>query len=1235
MEEWVEASYLLADFPSDDKSPATLLDLCRNLVMWDSELGRVIFAHLSVQEYLEAKVFNSVKAHSMAAQSCLSCLTYPKYPLKDRTWLSSVKERTFKSYAFMWWGYHFERAFNREQGMSDQAREQLLSFLGTSTNPSEYYCKWLENVAVFCAGFESGSRLNTEYYYLRSIPPNPLFAMSFYKFGGELEKRWELEVVNTDCKNYAQEPLLHVAIARGNQWAVEYLCSKGADVNTIINRRSLLMLAIDLDRGVELCSLLDRGAKIAAPDGVYSTLLHAAASRGGARVVEAILARGADISEAVILAAAENRQHGAKIMKLLLTRDTKIKITQAVVMAAFANQESGPGLMELFDRSSLQVPDEALVAALSRDDFEVVEVVLDRSPDISERVLVAVAAGELWGIKCIRGLLLTSGAKLQITPAVAAAVMENWACGPELMKLLFDREPSLQVPEAAVIAGLGKGNIEAVEVVLDRSPGVSEAVLMAVAKRPGGPELIRKLLLTSDAQLQITGAVVAAVVENWESGPKLMELLFSRESFLHVPDATVVEAVESTHGLLLIEPLLARGSIPVTESLLIAASSVQDYDPKLVRLLLAGGRDIKVTEAVLAAAVSNGWNDEDIIAQLLARDPDLRITEATLAVAAASRPAKTVNPLLARYPETTINEATLMAAASNRLSSAAIVELLLARYRDIKITEAVWTAAVSNETSGVGIVELLLARGPEIEITGAILTAAAANRNCGLEVLELLLPRYPNIKITEVVLIAAASNSGCGKEIVQLLLAQCSDIKITVAVMAAATVCEKNLKEIIRMLSAGGHSFEVDFALVMAAADLDWDEELLRILLARYPNTTTSESELLVAAKSKRHPELIVGFLLDRDATLSITEAIVIAALEHEYCRVGLVEMLLDRGAELRISEAIAVAAAQCLRRPGGWGIIELLLERNGIIELPGGIMIHAERGNPDKGLLPLLLTVDSKTKITSALLVEAAKSGRDSKTLMQVLLAAGDATNITEEVLVAAAANETKRREGPGAAVALVELLLTRNPSLQITEAVMVAAARSSRAVEVLRYLWIRDSSLRVTEAVVVAAAANASCGPEVIRLLLTRDDGLEITERVMIAAAANSGCGPQVIEVLLTRDATIKVTERILMASVASTQGPDIMALLFAYDATVEITGALVMAVARSGNGKAMARLLDRNPNIECTDVIVKAATEKRHPLGDIMPRYWGRDSTPDILQAFRRRDVARDTGAPPIQL
>lgn len=76
-ERWAEFTFWPR--PAPENGTDVLFDICRNLVTWDKQVNRVIFAHLSVQEYLERNVFTSVDAHSIATESCLSLLSDPTY----------------------------------------------------------------------------------------------------------------------------------------------------------------------------------------------------------------------------------------------------------------------------------------------------------------------------------------------------------------------------------------------------------------------------------------------------------------------------------------------------------------------------------------------------------------------------------------------------------------------------------------------------------------------------------------------------------------------------------------------------------------------------------------------------------------------------------------------------------------------------------------------------------------------------------------------------------------------------------------------------------------------------------------------------------------------------------------------------------------------------------------------------------------------------------------------------
>lgn len=72
------ASFLTAVSPeaySDGSSvdAEALLSICRNLIIYDSEMDTFRFAHLSVREYLEAREdYSEAQVHAVAAEICLN-----------------------------------------------------------------------------------------------------------------------------------------------------------------------------------------------------------------------------------------------------------------------------------------------------------------------------------------------------------------------------------------------------------------------------------------------------------------------------------------------------------------------------------------------------------------------------------------------------------------------------------------------------------------------------------------------------------------------------------------------------------------------------------------------------------------------------------------------------------------------------------------------------------------------------------------------------------------------------------------------------------------------------------------------------------------------------------------------------------------------------------------------------------------------------------------------------------
>lgn len=213
-EEWIELSYFPKGVPQGGEDD--LFELCQNLVKWDSESRVMRFAHLSVREYLETE-FDPLDAHSMAAEWCFSLLATNH----SETGIEPL------DYASKSWAFHVGGSYGPSRQMSCVLLNKVKYFFGTPAAPSQGYRNWIRRESRRRRPAWSKSIIDD----VDSTPLNPLFAASYFSFGGELGDYWELDGTDINCKNARGQTMLHVGSKRGNEGAVKNLLKKGADIN--------------------------------------------------------------------------------------------------------------------------------------------------------------------------------------------------------------------------------------------------------------------------------------------------------------------------------------------------------------------------------------------------------------------------------------------------------------------------------------------------------------------------------------------------------------------------------------------------------------------------------------------------------------------------------------------------------------------------------------------------------------------------------------------------------------------------------------------------------------------------------------------------------------------------------------------------------------------------------------------------------------------------------------------
>lgn len=137
--------------PRAEVDETLILDLCHNLLVFDTKLGHWRVSHLSVTEYFEENQLHDVRvAHRHAAKTCLLVLTntslWPKSEWEtDQAYDSMLSHRPLIVYALLEWKTHIMALEALPVGEADRGVIELLrDFLGEPFKGSPSYTQWHE-----------------------------------------------------------------------------------------------------------------------------------------------------------------------------------------------------------------------------------------------------------------------------------------------------------------------------------------------------------------------------------------------------------------------------------------------------------------------------------------------------------------------------------------------------------------------------------------------------------------------------------------------------------------------------------------------------------------------------------------------------------------------------------------------------------------------------------------------------------------------------------------------------------------------------------------------------------------------------------------------------------------------------------------------------------------------------------------------------------------------------------
>ena len=672
-------------------------------------------------------------------------------------------------------------------------------------------------------------------------------------------------------------------------------------------------------------------------NGIYNDLLQEAVSQlyyNSCEVVALLLDWGrnkAQITQEVIIAAAQNHPYGYEIMKQLLDhQDHKIHITEDIVVSVAKNWNLNKGIMALLlDQrgNEVRITDEVIVAA-AECNIETLIVLLDRcgkEVQITQEVVIAAVRNRISSKKVIELLLHKRGEEVRITQEVVIAVIKSYNVSKEVIELLLNqRGDEIQVTQDILVAA-AENHVQTKDIfelllnqLVHKTQITHEVLVAAAGNRYGGKEIIALLLEQRGEDTQIPEEVFIAAAGNRRDGSEIITLLLDQhKDKIQVTQKVLVAAVSNKdNGKKVIELLLSRhvDMAQITQEVLIAAAENNVYGREIMQLLFNVNSDTdKITQEVLVAATENSG----VMNWLLSRYGDkIQITQEVI-IAATGGSKYFLGLLLDRYREKIQNMQEVVVAAAGYHKET--LELLLDRYGEkIQITQEVVVAAAGSYND---VLELLLdRRGDEVQITPEVVTASA---NClDHKTMELLLNRRRNeVQITQDTVIAAVRNSSNGTMVIELLLNQYrDDIQITQEVVVAAAE-SKNKDVLAFLLDRCGNEVQITHKVAIAAAENE-NKDILVLLLNRRGDEVQITQEVIIAAAENENKDILVLLLNRRGDEVQITQEVIIAAARGFS---NVLELLLNRrGDEVRITQEVVIAAAgskdstkamQCLHR--------------------------------------------------------------------------------------------------------------------------------------------------------------------------------------------------------------------------------------------------------------------------------------------------------------------------------
>jgi Ankyrin repeats (3 copies) len=760
-----------------------LLNICCNLVKYDSELDVVRFIHLSVREYLESREpeYEKSLSHSAVATTCLQTCFYGSKP-KRKGRLTNAQNKTFYDYAIVYWPVHCVQS-------STYRRQGKLSKLFNDFIYDKKYLGWLsswreswEEMDLDVRGDSADNRLFQQLYDCISIWPSPIcqvFLACAFGFMEVLQDGRYLEGKDWKKKNHVGRDPFNIAVRHGQRDVVEHLAISSGQESA---DEGSLKAAVLMSHKKMASYLLEQNPQLS-------------------------------ITKGVIEAAVKNAD--VETVEFLVTKTDRVEVTTELINCAAKNELSGK---------------------------QIIDVLLNLGQDVSivDRTIESACANRRHGFAIFEGLLPRSGEN-SITEEAVETAASNDKCGLALLNALFHRASHLKVTTAMIEAACMNSRLEPLRFLLSRNeaaPISYGSLRKAVGNQEVGDQML-VLLLEKCKTTLLDESLLLSAMENRKLGVELTKLLLAKASgtTLTITNDVLEAAAENKHlGEMLIQEFLKDSKGWKLHPDVATAAARNHYSPVVVlTLLLKADEHLEFTMDTVIAAAKNPQYALELLDFILSHDPNIKATSAVIEAAAANEQSGfDAIQFLWRLGPFPITPAAFEAAARNRLCGDKILGIWL-RNQLPEIPPAAVEAAVRNSLLGPEILRLLLRTG-KIEISSKAIEYASANDTYGPAPIKTITRHRSTIEVTDELLAAAVGNSITGPEVLEILLTRVGSARVTPVAIETAVASSWNLEAITTLLNAAEPASVTSEAVQYALRSSDIAITVVKCFLGKNPN---------------------------------------------------------------------------------------------------------------------------------------------------------------------------------------------------------------------------------------------------------------------------------------------------------------------------------------------------------------------------------------------------------------